>query len=267
MLMTKNRRLRQIVGLVETGNLLLLKLMLQRNAQARIYPNTVFAEYMHLGGRAPWRSVSIFEFLPELVTERLRVDIEYLPGEGMITRVNELAFMAMATKVAKPKLVFEFGTFRGRTALNFALNSPDDCQVYTLDLPADEAEAAAVTTGNVDASVIRAESRIVGSDYRGTDMAHKITQLYGNSMTFDFSPYHGQADLVFIDGGHEYAIAGLDTDNALRMLRPGGIILWHDFANYGEFHDVTRAVLDRLPHDQVFQIENTWLAGYRKPSG
>jgi hypothetical protein len=49
------------------------------------------------------------------------------------------------------------------------------------------------------------------------------------------------------------------------MARPGSYIVWHDFANYGEYNDVTRAILDTLPCDQVIEIANTQLAIYRKP--
>jgi hypothetical protein len=56
-----------------------------------------------------------------------------------------------------------------------------------------------------------------------------------------------------------------DTKNALAMLRPGGYVVWHDFANYGDYNDMTRGVLDLLPGREVIQIENTQLAVYRKP--
>ena len=265
MLMTKNKRLRQVAGIAETANLLWLRLLLQNRVGARVYPNSVFAEYMNLGGRAPWRCQSIFEFLPELDGKKARVTLEHLPGEGMTTPINELAFMAMVAAALEPKRIFEIGTYRGRTALNFALNSPDDCEIFTLDLPDEALVTAAQATRGVDARVIQSDDRLLGVEYAGKDVSSKITQLYGNSLQFDFTPFENQVDLVFVDGGHTYDIAGSDTDNALRMCRSGGVILWHDFANYGEFHDVTRAVMDRLPGNQVVQIENSWLAGYRKP--
>ena len=49
------------------------------------------------------------------------------------------------------------------------------------------------------------------------------------------------------------------------MLADGGAIVWHDFATYGEYNDVTRAVLDLLAPDEVVQIDNSLLAIYRKP--
>lgn len=36
-------------------------------------------------------------------------------------------------------------------------------------------------------------------------------------------------DFVFVDGAHDYQSVRKDTENALRLLRPGGVILWHDY--------------------------------------
>ena len=38
-----------------------------------------------------------------------------------------------------------------------------------------------------------------------------------------------------------------------------------NFANYGDYNEVTRAVLTALPGDQVIQVASTQLAVYRKP--
>jgi hypothetical protein len=69
-------------------------------------------------------------------------------------------------------------------------------------------------------------------------------------------------DLVFVDGCHHYEAVMSDTTNALEILKPGGLLIWHDFANSGDYHDVTRAILDVLPAEEIFQIEDTQLAFY-----
>ena len=127
--------------------------------------------------------------------------------------------------------------------------------------PLEETEAADL--GPADRALT--QRRRVGQEYANKDVTHKIEQLYGDSRSFDFAPYAGQADIVFIDGGHTYEIARSDTENAIRLCRPGGAILWHDFGNYGDYADVVRAVLDCLPADEVYQIGSTQLALYRKP--
>lgn len=263
MLHTRSKRLRQLAGLLETLSLLSLKLMVKRPDQARVFPGMVFRDYMSLVGHELWRDQDIFDLFPELREAPRRIVLEHLPGQGIETRVEELAYLALVAAAVQPKLVFEFGTFRGRTALNFALNSPPECRVFTLDLSVEDRDTALVQVSEADSAIIR-RSR-TGIDYEGRDISAKIQQLYGDSTQFDFRPFYGQVDLVFVDGGHAYEVARSDTRNALAMARPGGVVIWDEFANYGDYHDVLRAVLDEVPADQVVQLGNTQLAVYRKP--
>ena len=263
MLLIRNKRLRQIAGLLETTSVLSLKLFWKRSDAWRRFPGMVFRDYMSLVGLERWRSQEIFELFPEL-KDHPRIVLEHLPGEGIETRVEVLAYLALATAAIRPKQVFEFGTFRGRTALNFALNSPPECRVYTLDIPKVERSSAVGRMNDADAEIMQRSE--TGIDYQNRDVSHKIVQLLGDSMQFDFAPYLDQIDLVFVDGGHDYAVARSDTRNALAMLRPGGVIIWDEFANYGDYHDVMRAVLDEIPAERIVQIANTQLAVYRKPS-
>jgi predicted O-methyltransferase YrrM len=262
MLLTDKRRLRELAGIAETANLLLLRLMWRDREAAHQYPGLCYRQYVKLHGAAPWRSADIFEFVPELQKTRTRATLAHVPGEGIATASDELAYMALITAAIEPKRIFEFGTFRGRTALNFAINSPDSCEVFTLDLPKD------VTGSNTDLGVADrqiVDLRDVGYEYQDQPESHKIHQLFGDSTSFDLSDYHGTCDMVFVDGGHTYDICRSDTLNALKMCRSGGIILWHDWANYGEYHDVLRAVLSVLPGRDLVQLESSQLAAYRVP--
>jgi hypothetical protein len=69
--------------------------------------------------------------------------------------------------------------------------------------------------------------------------AARITQLFGDSATYDFSAHHGRAGLVFVDGSHAYDYVLADTDTALKLTAPRGIVLWHD---YGVWDGVTRGL-------------------------
>jgi predicted O-methyltransferase YrrM len=264
MILSRSKRLRQVAGLLETTSFLSLKLLWKRSDRARLFPGVVFREYMSLVGRERWRSEEIFDAFPELRDAPRRIVLEHLPGRGVQARVDALAYLALICAAVRPKIVFEFGTYRGRTALNFALNSPEGCRIFTLDLPHDERPDVMARANGADEWIIRHSE--TGIDYRGRDVSHKIEQLYGDSMRFDFRPFFGQIDLAFIDGGHDYDVARSDTCNALAMLRPGGVIVWDEFANYGDYHDVMRAVLDEIPADEVIQIASTQLAVYRKPA-
>jgi predicted O-methyltransferase YrrM len=256
MLLIRSKRVREIAGVLETANFLLLKLLIKNRAGARSFPGRVFRDYMSLAGQDRWRSLPVERLLPDF--RGARITLEHMPGEGIETAIDELAYLALLTRVLEPDRIFEIGTFRGRTALNFALNSPPACRIYTLDLP----PGTWIDTNPADAAIIKAASP--GADFEGKDVAYKIEQLYGDSTTFDFSPYVGQMDIVFVDGAHHYAAARSDTVNALELARPGGMIIWHDFANYGDYNDVTRAVLDVVPGDQVVELGATQLAVHIK---
>lgn len=261
MLLIKNKRLRQVAAVLETGSFLSMKLLVKKRSALNVFPGRVFREYLSLVGTERWSSRGILDLLPS-TAPGTRVTIQCTRGEGIYSALDELAYLALLAKTLAPQAIFEIGTFRGRTALNFALNSPQDCVVYTLDLPPDR-HTEATGAARADARII--EARSPGSEFLGTDVEHKIRQLHGDSLTFDFSPYHRQMDIVFVDGAHYFEAAISDTKNALRMVRPGGMIIWHDFANYGDYNDVVRAVLACIPADQVFQIESSELAVYRMP--
>jgi hypothetical protein len=79
-----------------------------------------------------------------------------------------------------------------------------------------------------------------GERYRNSDLEPRIVSLYGDSGSFDYSPYEGKMDLVFIDASHTFEYVVNDSLQALRLLRErGGAILWHD---YGRWDGVTSAL-------------------------
>jgi Methyltransferase domain len=55
-------------------------------------------------------------------------------------------------------------------------------------------------------------------------------------------------DLVFVDAAHDYPHGLADSRTALRLVRPGGVILWHDFNPQfpGLVHAIIEAT-DELP--------------------
>jgi len=260
-ILIENNRIRKLFGVLETGNLLFLKLLMKNRAAAARYPGEVFRSYMSLVGRDQWTCLPIFDVLP--TKNEFHITIMHLPSDVIDTPLEQLACLAMLTKASAPSVVFEIGTFRGRTALNFALNSPPECTVYTLDLPPDARQGTLDAVNAADSAIIRASD--TGCEYRGTAVEGKIEQLFGDSQTFDFSPYYGRCDLVYIDGAHHYEAVRCDSANAVKMVKPGGFILWDEFANYGDYNDVTRAVIHDFGSDQIVQIEKTQLAAWRKP--
>jgi hypothetical protein len=52
-------------------------------------------------------------------------------------------------------------------------------------------------------------------------------------------------DLVLVDASHTYQAVFSDSMNAFRMIKAGGVILWHDYESMRSEYGVSRFV-DRL---------------------
>ena len=149
-------------------------------------------------------------------------------SDGNISPLETLAINCLVSTL-QPMAIFEIGTFDGRTTLNMAANIPEGAKVYTLDLPRSKAVSTRLMLEPDDSLYINMELRSLR--FEGTEYAEKIVRLTGDSATFDFSPYFGKMDLVFVDGAHSYDYVRNDSDIAFKLLRgEGGIIIWHDYA-------------------------------------
>lgn len=155
-------------------------------------------------------------------------------------RLSELGILCQfARHLPENGMVFEIGTFDGRTTLNLALNAPS-CQVSTLDLPQGSGTRYTVESGEkVYIEKPLSGKRFLQNSEVFPDVVNRITQLFGDSADFDFSSYEGGCDLIFVDGSHAYGYVLKDSETALRLRNTKGIIIWHD---YGVWEGVTRAL-------------------------
>jgi len=178
-----------------------------------------------------WKELSSFKFPGKLAETDKR--------NGNVS-LQELAVLSGLAADIREGTIIEIGTFDGRTTLNMALNSGDDVSIFTLDLPSDMETAMDVDEGET-AFINKPASgaRFTGEPGSSFPQSKKITQLLGDSATFDWSPYHSKANLIFIDGSHAYEYAKADTESSLKMLASGGTIVWHD---YGVWEGVTQAL-------------------------
>jgi predicted O-methyltransferase YrrM len=70
----------------------------------------------------------------------------------------------------------------------------------------------------------------IGRYYLEKGYGNRVCQIYCDSREWDISNYpDGFFDTVLIDGGHNVDVVTYDTEKALKLLRSGGLILWHDF--------------------------------------
>jgi predicted O-methyltransferase YrrM len=163
--------------------------------------------------------------LAEIAGGSIRLSFQTFPRIGAsISLVEAAALTALIHKI-NAKRIFEFGTYKGVSTTQLALNLPQDGMVFTLDLPEDH-PAYSLAIPKV------AEQQIAAEKGKGVliprDLGGKVTFLRADSAKFDTTPHRESMDLIFVDGAHSYEYVKNDTMKGLEMLRPGGIIAWHD---------------------------------------
>jgi precorrin-6B methylase 2 len=171
-----------------------------------------------------------------IVNENVTVNISQLFGVNGNTSLYELIVISGIVKNKNPLTILEIGTFDGRTTLNFALNTLAECKIYTLDLPPSEKDKTSFAIEENEMQYINKPES--GARFKNFSDAGKIIQLFGDSATFDFSVLP-KADLIFIDGSHAYDYVINDSLKCFQMLKPNGIMLWHD---YGVWEGVTKGL-------------------------
>ena len=139
------------------------------------------------------------------------------------TPMSDLLALCYLCRVHLPATVFEFGTFTGLATRHLAMNSSDGARVYTLDLPPDQ--RAHIEELDWERGI---DDSVIGSIFHGSPEAANITQLFSDSRTFDHTDLAGEVDFVWVDGCHEYEFVVSDSQKAIEMLRPGGVVAWHD---------------------------------------
>ena len=205
-------------------------------------------------------------FHPDDLGPTRAAEVTYL-GRGTIpvpggTSDTEAWILAVLAKDARR--LFEFGTCTGKTTYLWARNQPTDGAVTTLTLAPTQLGAYRSAAGDDPTAEAHArrESGYTRFLYSGTEVEGRVVQLYGDSKQFDETAYAASCDVVFVDGSHAYSYVVSDTAKALRMVRPGGLVLWHDYSP--ACPGVFRALNDLAKRLPLVHVEGTTLVAYRK---
>src|SRR5579872_4694347 len=137
-------------------------------------------------------------------------------------RLDEQLDLGILARGIPARRTFEIGTFDGDMTYYLAAQMPE-AHIWTLDLAPEEFDHINVS------HTFWFRGADIGRAFRNTPEESRITQLRGNTETFDYSPWRGSMDLVFVDAAHDYAHVLQDSYNALALARPGGWVVWHDF--------------------------------------
>jgi hypothetical protein len=166
--------------------------------------------------------------LTDLVAdEKEPIHIENLvfPQITFSISIIEAVTLALLMHKAKAKRVFEFGTHRGVSTTQLCANLPTTGELFTLDLPDDDRSTQFRIDHVGDAEVSQYPTK---ADLIPMDMRNRIRFLRQDSALFDPSPFRESIDFVFVDAAHTASYVENDSEKAWTMLRPGGIVAWHD---------------------------------------
>lgn len=169
-------------------------------------------------------TINVTDLLPLEASNDITIEGPYYSRRSSDTRLlMELAALAYLVKASRPQLIFEIGTFVGRATRLMAINAPLS-RIVTLDLPQPDVK------------------HTIGEAFQQSVEKDRITQLVGDSRAFEFGPWAGKCDFVWVDANHDYPFVAADTMNALLIVRPGGWIAWHDYRHTAYWSGVTKCV-------------------------
>lgn len=204
-------------------------------------------------------TVNLNKVFPELM-EKGGIYLENFLGHWGNVSIEELCKICLVVKFIKPKRILEIGTYNGMTTLQMALNAPRECITYTLDLPEGSFEEGTELDRYISTHFRTVFGTQMGEYFKKRDDLH-IVQLIGDASTFDYSIINGSLDIVFIDAAHDYCHIKIDTENALRLLAPGGVIIWHNYLDITN-PDVTRFLADLSLKYDLYHFRNTSIVVY-----
>lgn len=130
--------------------------------------------------------------------------------------------LAALVASAAPTTIAEFGTYLGVDTRILALNAPRS-RVVTFDASSD----------GYYHPQLRPD---IGVAFRNRPESHQITQVIADPRTLDATVHLTGAEFVLVHGGHSRAHVVADTENALRLLSPGGLLVWDHY--YHEYSGV-----------------------------
>jgi hypothetical protein len=190
----------------------------------------------------------------------------------------------------RPARHLEFGTWLGDGVVRCVEEC--DATVWTVNLPGGETRengqwtyaalaedvpvapvAWSETMVGGDGIWVRTDAHgLIGRKYLNAGWGTRVCQIYSDSRAWDTRNYPpGFFDTVFIDGGHAQDIVANDSTLAIELVRPGGVVMWHDYCALPEVTSAcssTRGVVGFVSghreelgraFERLFWVEPSWL--------
>jgi Methyltransferase domain len=130
----------------------------------------------------------------------------------------EMAALSVLVAARRPKSVLEFGTHEGCSTWHLWANTAEDTVILTIDLP------SGITVAGSSAPGLHG---VAARPFLPKDP--RICLIEADSRQW-MPPASLRVDFCFIDAGHTYECVKNDTEKAMAMMNPKGLIAWHDGA-------------------------------------
>jgi predicted O-methyltransferase YrrM len=174
----------------------------------------------------------------------------FLDGGSLPTDMMLLAGLAEGVQGCT---YFEIGTWRGESVAMVASRAK---QCYTLCLEDIQMRALGMHERTIEAH------RLFSKDLEN------VTQLRGDSRSFDFTSIKMKFDLIFIDGDHHYDFILNDTRSVFKhLVHENSMVVWHDYGHHPDQvrFEVMAAILDGVGSHRmgkVYHVAHTKCAIY-----
>jgi hypothetical protein len=142
------------------------------------------------------------------------VCISVLPKGGWSSPMVDIVYLLKIVKLLRPTRILQLGSYRGYVTRAIAEHMTEGASMVTVDIFPEHGEA-----------------------YRGTNLERRIERRVGAIGTELFGDQErGGYDLIVLDADHTSAAIRNDSELALSLLDPTGVMVWHDYANFGAFN-------------------------------
>ena len=123
----------------------------------------------------------VLDVLPQEapVTVRLSHRTDSLWIRAVTSYLADLVGLCLLCQVLRPRSVFEIGTLNGYSAFHFALNTPPEATVFTLDLPPGDVALAFEPT-LLDRDLVRYGAAATRYAFTDTEVEGKVRPLKGD---------------------------------------------------------------------------------------
>lgn len=247
------------------------------------FPQHLPAALPHVGQKA------LGKYLGDRVPAIQWTESTNLPAPPAYDDLNDARVLRYFFRNFRPNRHLEFGTWKGngvRRVLEESAHAsvwtinvwegedkPDGTWAYGEKRENYEVGDMAVAGTEIEGDYIRTDAGgMIGIEYLRAGLGNRVNQIYSDSRLWHDAVYpDGFFDSVFIDGGHDAATSRSDLHKGLRLLRPGGLLLLHDFcplpevyAHYPSIVGVTTMIAEEIGNmpamcSEFFWIEDTWL--------